>query len=152
MRYGGPVIQNGLPPPGVEIGLDGRQPGFELQRGRDPVVGLVLIGCVIDAVGVQVDKPWGDDVPLGVNQAARSQRSHGNGRDLAPLDADMADGVQSGCGVDHAAVVDRQVIGRRLRLLEGNGEEEHEGEAKHSAEYTKWPDREAKLPDLRPLR
>ena len=67
MGYGGTVVQDGLALPGIKVGLDGRQPGFEFERGCHSVVGLVLVGGVIDAVGVQVDKARGDDVALGVD-------------------------------------------------------------------------------------
>ena len=59
---------------------------------------------------VKVDEAGGDDEAGGVDDPASAERSGGDAGDFAVADADVADGIECGLGIDDAAAFDREVI------------------------------------------
>ena len=62
------------------------------------------------AVAVQVDEAGRDDEAGGVDLALRRAQIGADGGDGAAGDRHIADLVEAGFGVDHAAISDQQVV------------------------------------------
>jgi hypothetical protein len=59
---------------------------------------------------VQVDEAGGDDQARGMDDSASGQGSGGDACDFAVTDADVANGVEAGFGVDDAAAFEDQIV------------------------------------------
>ena len=89
---------------------------FEFEDGGDPVPDLEGVRLLIPAVLVQVDEARSDDEAAGIDGFAtdgRGQGCFGKGDNGAVRDGEVADGVEPGLGIDDAAVVDDEILGRR---------------------------------------
>src|SRR5215470_5964660 len=81
--------------------VDVVRPGFQLERGGHPIMGLELIVARRLAVLMQIDKTWGYDQARGVNRSRPGELLGGHGADLAVLDSDIPHRIQPGLGIHH---------------------------------------------------
>lgn len=120
---GGAEVDERVVGAGFEVGGEAGDADFEFEGGGDAVVGLILVGLIGLAVGVEVDEAGGDDVAGGVEGGFAGEGCLRDGGDAAGADADVAGGVEFGGGVHDAAVGDDEVVGLGLEREGGEQEE-----------------------------
>src|SRR5690606_32788017 len=112
---GGAVIDElptlALAVPGVHV----PDADLQLEPGRHAVQNRVAVVLLVLAVAVEIDEPGRDDEAGGVNDPCAAQRPFRDRDDAVAADADAADRVQPGLGIDHAAVGDDEVVRLRAR-------------------------------------
>src|SRR5207253_310214 len=64
---------------------------------------------------VQINEPWSNDQPLGGNHALACKGLSRDFLDLALANADIANGIQTCFGIDHAAALNYNIIALRQR-------------------------------------
>src|ERR1700730_1952986 len=92
--------------PGIDIGGT----GFQFQRCGDPITGLEFVIAGFLAVFMEIDETWSDDEAIGIDGIFALNRVYGDDRDLARLDADVADRVEAGFGVEDASANNDEVV------------------------------------------
>ena len=95
---------------GIPIG-DRQHTGFEFERRCHAVHRLHPVVADVLSVGMHVDEARGHDMARGVDDDIALQRELADPDDPAVVDRDVADRIQPGFGVDHAAILNDDVIG-----------------------------------------
>ena len=107
---GGAVVDERVSLLGIQKLGDVGCADFHFERGGHAVEGLDALAGKILAVLVQVDEAGRDDEAGGVDDAASAERGGGDAGDFAVANADVADGVEAGFGVDDAAAFEDDIV------------------------------------------
>ena len=99
------AVGTGCKPLGQEIFA-----GFQLECRRHTVMSLVLVGCVRLTVGMEIDEARCNHQAGDIDDFSTRKRLVGDLDDAVTTNADIANGVEPGLGIDDSPTVEDDVV------------------------------------------
>ena len=102
----GPIVNQGMPLLGFEECRNIRLADFHFERRGHAIHGLDTLSLEVLVMLVEIDEPWGNDQPSRGNHTLAIERVCRDSHDLALGNADIANSIKTGLGIEHPTALD----------------------------------------------